>query len=98
LGQLAGGGHDADVASAAGTDLVAELAQGGVRADPLDGLDRGPADQPAALFGDPSAVHGGFGLVVFGGQPGPAGQVRGPVEAGDVADLGDEHGGQDRPD
>jgi hypothetical protein len=38
------------------------------------------------------------GLVVFRGQSGPAGQPRGPVEAGDVADLGDEHRGQHRPD
>jgi hypothetical protein len=36
--------------------------------------------------------------VVFRGQPGPAGQLLGPTEAGDVADLGDEHRGQDRPD
>jgi hypothetical protein len=49
-------------------------------------------------LGDPTAVHGGVGLVVFRGQPGPGGQLLGSVEAGDVADLGDEHRGQDRPD
>jgi hypothetical protein len=49
-------------------------------------------------LGDPAAVHGGVGLVVAWGQPGPAGQLRGSGEATDVADLGDEHRGQDRPD
>jgi hypothetical protein len=44
-----------------------------------------------ALLGDPSAVDVGVGLVVLGGQPGPAGQLRRRGEAGDVADLGDEH-------
>jgi hypothetical protein len=36
--------------------------------------------------------------VVAGGQPGPAGQLRRPVEPIDVADLGDEHRGYGRPD
>ena len=49
-------------------------------------------------LGDRAAVHGGVGLVVFRGQPGPRGQLLGLAEAGDVADLGDEHGRQDRPD
>jgi len=49
-------------------------------------------------LGDPAAVHGGVGLVVFGGQPGPRGQLFGPPEASDVADLGDEYRGQHRPD
>jgi hypothetical protein len=49
-------------------------------------------------LGDPSAVHGGVGLVVFRGQPGPRRQLRRPVEPADVADLGDEHRGQHRPD
>jgi hypothetical protein len=35
---------------------------------------------------------------MFRGQPGPGGQLLGSTEAGDVADLGDEHRGQDRPD
>ena len=64
----------------------------------LHRLDRGPADQPGALLGDPAAVHVGVGLVVLGGQPGPAGQLRGAGEPGDVTDLGDEHRAQDRPD
>ena len=46
--------------------------------DALHGLDRGPADQPAALLGDPAAVHGGVGLVVLRGQPRPRRQLRGP--------------------
>src|SRR3954470_21830665 len=41
-----------------------------VRGHALHGFDRGPAHDPAALLGDPSAVHGGVGLVVFRGQPG----------------------------
>ena len=69
----------------------------GVAGHALHGLDRGPAHQPAALLGDPAAVHGGVGLVVFRGQPGPGGQLLRAAEAGDVADLGDEHRGQHRP-
>jgi hypothetical protein len=49
-------------------------------------------------LGDPAAVHGGVGLVVARGQPGPRGELGGPGEATDVADLGDEHRGQHRPD
>src|SRR5690242_21881454 len=45
LGQLAGGGDDADVAAAASADLVADLPEAGVRGYPLDGLDRGPSHQ-----------------------------------------------------
>jgi hypothetical protein len=69
----------------------------GVGVGALDGFDRGPAHQPAALFGDPPAVHRGIGLVVFRGQPGPAGQLRCPAEAMHITDLGDEHRTQDRP-
>jgi hypothetical protein len=32
------------------------------------------------------------------GQPGPGGQLFGAAEAGDIADLGDEHRREDRPD
>ena len=35
---------------------------------------------------------------MFRGQPRPRGELLGPVEAGDVADLGDEHRGQHPPD
>jgi hypothetical protein len=45
--------------------LVADLADLGVFTDSLDGLDGGPADQCAALFGDPPAVDLGVGLMVF---------------------------------
>ena len=58
----------------------------------------GPPDQPGALLGDPAAVHGGVGLVVLGGQPGPRGQLRRSGEPGHVTDLGDEHRSQDRSD
>ena len=54
----------------------------------LDRLDGGPADQPGALLGDPAAVHVGVGLVMFGCQPGPTGELFGPGEPVDVTDLG----------
>jgi hypothetical protein len=76
--QFAGGGNDTDVAAAPGADTVADLTVAGMRTDALHGLDRGPAHQPGTLFGDPSTVHGGVRLVVFRGQPGPAGQLAGP--------------------
>ena len=92
------GGHDADVAPAAGRHPVADATDPGVAGQDLHRLDRGPTDQSGALFGDPAAVHVGVGLAVLGGQPGPAGQLRGVLEPGDVADLGDEDRTQDRPD
>jgi hypothetical protein len=49
-------------------------------------------------LGDRAAVHGGVGLAVAWGEPGPGAQVPGRGEAGDVADLGDEHRGPGRPD
>jgi hypothetical protein len=49
-------------------------------------------------LGDPAAVHGGVGLVVGGGQPGPRRQLLRAAEAGDVPDLGDEHRREDRAD
>jgi hypothetical protein len=48
--QFAGGGDHTDIASAAGSDLVADLPEPGAFTDSLDGLDGGPADQFAALF------------------------------------------------
>ena len=45
FGKFAGGGHDSDVAAAAGANLVADLAEAGVCGDALHGLDRGPAHQ-----------------------------------------------------
>ena len=72
---------DADVAPAAGADVVAELSQAAMGAGTLDGFDRGPAHQFAALFGDPTAVDRGVGFVVFWSQPGPAGQLRGSTKA-----------------
>jgi hypothetical protein len=50
LGQLAGGGDDTDVAAAAGTDLVADVPQAGVRGHAVSGLDRGPPHQAAPLL------------------------------------------------
>jgi hypothetical protein len=61
FGQLSGGGHDADVAAPAGADLVADLPEVGGGGHALDGLDRGPADQAAALFicGSPGRQRAG---------------------------------------
>jgi hypothetical protein len=73
---------DADVAAAALPDLVASSTGAAVFACALRGLDRGPTDQHAALFGDPAAVHRGVGLMVFRGQSGPAGQLGGARENG----------------
>src|SRR6266540_6213815 len=50
--------------------LVGAHDRGG--AELLDRLHCRPADQPGALFGDPAQVDVGVGLVVLGGQPGPA--------------------------
>jgi hypothetical protein len=58
--------------------------------EPLGGLDRGPAHQPGALFGGRAAAHGGVGLVLRGGGPGPGAQLRRGGEAVHVADLGHE--------
>ena len=70
--QLAAGGrHDGDVVAAFGGDRLAERAQDGVPGQALNGFDHGPADQGAALLGDPAAVHRGIGLLVFGSQPEP---------------------------
>ena len=43
-------------------------------------------------------MHVLVGLVVFGCQPGPAGQLLGPREPVHITDLGDEHRPQDRAD
>ncbi len=67
-------------------------------ADPLYALHRGPADQPAALLGDPPTVDLGVGLVVLRRQSRPAAQLRGTGEPVHVADLGDEHCAQDLTD
>ena len=90
--QLPSGGHDTDVATAAGTDPVPDLPEAGVLADPLHALHRGPADQPAALLGDPPTVERGVGLVVFGGQPaqllscaGPGKRATSPISATNTA-------------
>src|SRR4051794_30377154 len=54
-----------------------------------------------SLFRDGAAVHGGVGLAVPWGQPGPAAQLLRPGEPADVADLGNEdrsEGGADPAD
>jgi hypothetical protein len=40
----------------------------------------------------------GVGLAVFRGEPGPASQLRRAGKPTDVADLGDEHRREHRPD
>ena len=63
-----------------------------------DRFDGGPAQQPGALLGDPAAGDVAVGLAVTWGQPGPRTQPPRVGEPGDVADLGDEHGGEHRAD
>jgi hypothetical protein len=85
--QFAGDGDDGDVAAAAGGDLGAggdQPAGGGW--DFLGGLDCGPADQGGTLFGDRAAVHGGVGLAVARGQPGPGAEVSGAGETREYID------------
>ncbi|MGW5240047.1 hypothetical protein ACWEOW_14035 [Monashia sp. NPDC004114] len=66
--ELASGGRDGtNVAAAARGEPLAQSADLGVRADPLDGFDRGPADQPEALFGDRAAMDVGVGLALLFG-------------------------------
>jgi hypothetical protein len=96
LDQLARSCHGADVAAAAGRDPIAVGSEPGVGAEALHGLDRGPADQPAALFGDPATAHGRVGLVMLWRQPRLAGQLCRAAEAVDIADLGDKHCGEHR--
>ena len=96
--QVAGGGDHADVAAPPRADPIAALPEAGVRGHALHGLDRGPAHQPGTLLGDPATMDGGVGLMVFRGQPGPRRQLLRRAETGDVADLGDEHRPEQRPD
>ena len=56
-----------------------------------------PSPDPPSTARSNAHVRG-VGLAVFRGEPGPTGQLRGPGEAGDVADRGDEHRGQRRTD
>lgn len=95
--QSAGGGDLADVGAASFADADPGLPDR-PGADTLRRLHGRPAHQCAALFGDPAAVHLRIGLTVGRGQPGPGGQLLGPLEAGDIADLGDEDRGQYRTD
>jgi hypothetical protein len=90
--QLAGGGDHTDVAPAAACDLIAQLTQPVMLADALDSFHSGPADQGAALLGDPSAVNFGVGLVVLGVSPaqllnwlGPGKRCTSPISATNTA-------------
>src|SRR5438270_10553036 len=89
--EFAGGGDPADVAVVAplGDPVRRRLEEGSapVAADRLDGR---PPDELGALFGDRAPLDGGVRLAMAGRQPGPAGQLVGGGEAGDVADLGGE--------
>jgi hypothetical protein len=84
-------GDDTDVATAPRADLVADLAQAGVRGQPLHGLDRGPADQPGhcgvvvALLPTDDAPASTLeirpdGVTLTPDESGTV-QVRGPVES-----------------
>ena len=98
LDLLAGGRDRADVAASASRDPVAQGTDPGMCADAFDRLHRGPPDQPGTLLGDPPPAHVRVGLVVLGSQPGPARQLGSAAEPGHLADLGEEHRTQDRPD
>src|SRR5271166_7209481 len=76
-----------------GAELLVAL--GPVVADRLDGP---PAHQSGSLLGDRHPVDRLVGLTVLGGEPGPRAELLGALEAGDVADLGHEDGGQDLAD
>src|SRR5271166_241548 len=76
-----------------GAELLVAL--GPVVADRLDGP---PAHQSGSLLGDGSPVDALVGLTVLGGEPGPRAELLGALEAGDVADLAHEDGGQDLAD
>ena len=82
---LPGGRDRADIAAPALSDPVPNGTDPGMGADTLDRFHRRPADQPRSLLGDRAAAHVGVGLVVLGGEPGPARQLRRVVEPGDVA-------------
>jgi hypothetical protein len=66
--------------------------------DPLDCLDQRPAQHPRSLPGDMPARDLGVGLAVPRGQAGPRAQLARVPEPGDVADLGDDDGGEHRAD
>src|SRR5262245_33997236 len=53
---------------------------------------------PTCHLGDRSAAHGGVGLTVAWRDTAPRGQMSGRSETPDIADLGDEDGGEDRSD
>ena len=72
------------------------LAEPMLLADALHGLDRRLTHQPWPLLGDVPPVDGGVGLAMARGQPGPASSPAGRADAGDVADLGNEHRGKHR--
>jgi len=95
---FAGGGDPPDVVAASIRDTMMVGPDRCRAALVGDGLDRGPTDQTAALFGYVTAVDLNVGLVMRRCEPGPAAQVPGAGEATDVADLGHEHCGQDGAD
>ena len=61
-------------------------------------LDGRPARLARALLGDVAPLHVGIGLSVPRSEPGPAAQPVSSAEPADIADLGHENGGLDRPD
>src|SRR6266540_4129982 len=95
--QLAGGGDLGDVrASAFGQPGPGTPDRTAV--ETLHRFDGGPADQMVALLGDAATVDGGVGLTVAGSHAGPGAQLLGPTEPAHVADRGQEHRAQHRPD
>jgi hypothetical protein len=75
----------------AGSDPVTDPSDPAGLGQDLHRLDGSPAHQPGTLFGDGSTAYPVVGLVVLGGQPGPARKLRRGGETGDVTDLGHKH-------
>lgn len=94
--QLGGRGDLADVLAAAGLDactIDGKLRGGGLV---LDGLDRRPSDQFAALLGDVPTMDDGVRLVVTRGQSRPRTQPVRSRKPLAVSDFGDEYRTEDR--
>ena len=76
--KLACRGDPADGTASVLGDTVMERGDGGGATLAAHGLDRRPAHQPRALFGDMPAMHMGVGLAVAWGEPRPRAQLGGP--------------------
>ncbi len=92
--ELAGGGHSADGLAPPIGDTVVVGPDGGGASLVGHRFDCSPAHQPGSLSCDVAPLHSGVRLPVAWGEASPAAQLTRTREAGDVADLGHEDGGQ----